>query len=63
MGKAQITFNFHDTFWSLTVFILVNKDLAFPVILRLDFLQKKKTRNDVIERKYGQWKEGKYCFY
>ena len=53
LGRAQCTLDLHNSFWTHSMYVLDDKDLAFPIILGLDFLQKTGLRLDFLRGTYG----------
>lgn len=52
-GKVPITFEWHGLMWTLDTYIMSDNQLAFPLILGLDFLGRTGVQLNVGERSYG----------
>lgn len=51
-GRVHITYEWHGTMWTVDTYVMADQQLAFPVILGLDFLSQTGVRLPVGEHSY-----------
>lgn len=52
-GKVPMAFEWHGLMWTLDTYIMLDSQLAFPLILGLDFLSRTGVQLNVAERSYS----------